>query len=159
VETVQSRDGTLIAFDSSGRGPALVLVVGAFCDRSSTKGLAAGLGTHFSVYEYDRRGRGDSGDTATYSVEGEVDDLAAVVGAAGGSAFVFGHSSGAALALEAAARGVPIRGLAVYEPPMPTGRTRSSQRSWPTWSRPADGPTRLNGSLGSSGHLPRCWPR
>jgi pimeloyl-ACP methyl ester carboxylesterase len=112
VNTVQSADGTAIAFDRSGDGPALILVVGAFSDRSPTKTLAAGLGPQFTVYEYDRRGRGDSGDTAPYSIEGEVGDLAAVVQAAGGSAFVFGHSSGAALALEAAARGVPVRRLA-----------------------------------------------
>lgn len=117
VETVQSADDTTIAFDRSGHGPALILVAGAFCDRSSTKSLAAALGSSFTVYEYDRRGRGDSGDAAAYSIEREVEDLRAVVDAAGGSAFVFGHSSGAALALEAAARVVAMRKLVVYEPP------------------------------------------
>ena len=123
MDTVQSSDKTTIAFDCSGVGPALVLVVGAFCDRSSTKTLAAGLGSTFTVYEYDRRGRGDSGEAGPYSVEREVDDLAAVIGAAGGSAFAFGHSSGGALVLEAAASGVPIRELAVYEPPYTEGPT------------------------------------
>lgn len=123
METVKSPDGTTIAFDRSGSGPALVLVVGAFCDRSSTKTLAAGLSPSFTVFEYDRRGRGDSGDTAPYSVEREVGDLAAVVSAAGGEAFVFGHSSGGALGLEAAAAGVPIPRLAVYEPPYAEGTT------------------------------------
>jgi pimeloyl-ACP methyl ester carboxylesterase len=121
MDRVHSTDGTLIAFDQSGRGPALILVVGAFSDRSSTKTLASGLESHFTVYEYDRRGRGDSGNTPPYSVEREVEDLAAVAEAAGGPAFVFGHSSGGALTLEAAARGVPFRRLAVYEPPYTEG--------------------------------------
>jgi pimeloyl-ACP methyl ester carboxylesterase len=123
MEIVNSVDGTSIAFERSGQGPALVLVVGAFCDRSSTQSLAAGLSLDFTVFEYDRRGRGDSGDTVSYSVAREVEDLAAVVSAAGGEAFVFGHSSGGALGLEAAAAGVPIPRLAVYEPPYAPGVT------------------------------------
>lgn len=123
METVQSLDGTTIAFDRSGRGPALVLVVGAFCDRSSTESLAAGLDPRYTVYEYDRRGRGDSNEKGPYSIEREVEDLAALVEAAGGSAFVFGHSSGAALALEAAARGIRMEGLVAYEPPYVEGAT------------------------------------
>lgn len=99
-------------------------MVGAFSDRSSTKTLAAGLGSKFTVYEYDRRGRGDSDEAGPYSIDREVDDLAAVIQAAGGSAYVFGHSSGGALVLEAAARGVPIRRLAVHEPPYAPGPTR-----------------------------------
>jgi pimeloyl-ACP methyl ester carboxylesterase len=121
MDTVQSADGTTIAFDRTGTGPALVLVVGAFCDRSATKSLASGLGPAFTAYEYDRRGRGDSGEAGPYSIQREVEDLAAVIDAAGGSAFAFGHSSGGALVLEAAARGVPIRRLAVYEPPYTDG--------------------------------------
>lgn len=117
MEKVQSADGTMIAVDRTGSGPALVLVVGAFCDRTSTRSLAGGLSDRFTVFEYDRRGRGDSSDTAPYSVDREVEDLAAVIAAAGGSAFVFGHSSGAALALEAASGGANLRALAVYEPP------------------------------------------
>lgn len=123
MEHVQSADGTSIVFEYSGTGPALVLVVGAFNDRSSTRALASGLASVFTVYAYDRRGRGDSGDTQPYAIEREVEDLAAVIEAAGGQAFVFGHSSGAALALEAAARGIPIRRLAVYEPPYREGPT------------------------------------
>jgi pimeloyl-ACP methyl ester carboxylesterase len=121
MNRVNSPDGTTIALDRSGSGPALVLVVGAFSDRSSTKTLAAGLASQFTVYEYDRRGRGDSTDTAPWAIAREVEDLAAVVAQAGGSAFLFGHSSGGALALEAAARGVPTRGVVAYEPPYTTG--------------------------------------
>ncbi len=123
METVQSADGTTIAFDRSGAGPALVLVVGAFSDRSSTKSLAAALGSSFTVYEYDRRGRGGSDEKGPYAVEREVEDLGAVIGAAGGTAFAFGHSSGGALVLEAAAHGAPMAALAVYEPPYVEGTT------------------------------------
>jgi pimeloyl-ACP methyl ester carboxylesterase len=117
VEKVQSADGTTIAYDRRGEGPALVMVTGAFCDRKSFRSLAACLEPDFAVYLYDRRGRGDSSDAGAYAVEREVEDLAAVVSATGGAAYVFGHSSGAALALEAAAAGVDIRALAAYEPP------------------------------------------
>jgi pimeloyl-ACP methyl ester carboxylesterase len=117
LETVQSTDGTAIAYQRSGEGPALILSVGAFCDRSSTAGLTPLLADHFSVYEYDRRGRGSSGDSPDYSIDREVDDLASLISAAGGSACIYGHSSGAALALEAAARGVPVTALVAYEPP------------------------------------------
>jgi pimeloyl-ACP methyl ester carboxylesterase len=117
VETLQSADGTTIAYDRRGDGPALVMVPGAFCDRKSFRSLAALLEPDLTVYLYDRRGRGDSSDTDTYAVEREVEDLAAVVSATGGAASVFGHSSGAALALEAAAARVDIRALAAYEPP------------------------------------------
>ena len=79
METVKSLDGTTIAFDRSGRGPALVLIVGAFSDRSSTKSLSAGLGSRFRMYEYDRRGRGDSDEIGPYSIEREVEDLRVAV--------------------------------------------------------------------------------
>ena len=117
MEKVQSADGTTIAYDRRGEGPALVMVPGAFCDRKSFRSLAACLEPDFTVYLYDRRGRGDSSDAGAYAVEREVEDLEAVVSATGGAAYVFGHSSGAALALEAAAAGVDIRRLAAYEPP------------------------------------------
>jgi pimeloyl-ACP methyl ester carboxylesterase len=117
VETLTSTDGTAIAYQRSGTGPSLILAVGAFCDRLTTAALATMLAPHFTVYEYDRRGRGSSGNGDDYSVDREIDDLAGLVAAAGGSALVYGHSSGAAMALEAAARGVPIAGLAAYEPP------------------------------------------
>ena len=114
-----SKDGTAIAIDRVGRGPALVFVDGAMCYRASgpSQPMAAALADHFTVFTYDRRGRGDSGDTSPYDVQREVDDLEAVIREAGGQAFVFGVSSGAALALEAASRGVAMRKLALYEAP------------------------------------------
>jgi len=123
MESVKSPDGTTIAFDRTGSGPALVIVVGAFSDRSSTKSLSAGLSSSFTVYEYDRRGRGDSDEKGPYSIEREVEDLGVLVEAAGGTALVFGHSSGGCIGLEAAARGVRMTGLAVYEPPYVNGVT------------------------------------
>jgi pimeloyl-ACP methyl ester carboxylesterase len=117
TEKVRSADGTPIAVDRSGNGPPLVVVVGAFCDRSTTRPLAALLESSYTVYAYDRRGRGDSGDAETYAVEREVEDLDAVVAKTGVAPYVYGHSSGGALALEAAARGLNMRKIAVYEPP------------------------------------------
>lgn len=117
MNDVRSRDGTHIAFDRSGDGPPVIVVGGALSDRSSAAPLAAALSPHFTAYAFDRRGRGASGDTPPYAVEREVEDLNALIVEAGGSAFVNGHSSGAVLALEAAARGLPITKLALYEPP------------------------------------------
>jgi pimeloyl-ACP methyl ester carboxylesterase len=116
---VQSRDGTPIAFERVGDGPPLVLVDGALSHRTlgPMAQLVDPLADDLAVVRYDRRGRGRSGDTAPYAVAREVEDLAAVIDAAGGNAAVFGLSSGAALALEAAASGVPITKLALYEPP------------------------------------------
>jgi pimeloyl-ACP methyl ester carboxylesterase len=125
MNTVRSADGTEIAFDRTGSGPALVLVVGAFCDRNTTRSLAKLIAPDFTVYQYDRRGRGASGDTPPYAIEREIEDLAAVAGATGGAPFVFGHSSGAVIALEAAARGVPIARVVAYEPPYIVDDTRS----------------------------------
>jgi pimeloyl-ACP methyl ester carboxylesterase len=124
VETVTSADGTTIAYDRVGAGPALVVVAGAFSDRKSFAALGELLSTDFAVVLYDRRGRGDSGDTPPVDVQREVEDLGAVIAAAGGSAFVFGHSSGGALTLEAAMRGLPVTALAVYEPPYVVGDDR-----------------------------------
>jgi pimeloyl-ACP methyl ester carboxylesterase len=125
MNRVVSRDGTPIAFDRTGTGPAIILVDGAFCSRSfgPTQKLARLLSQHFTVFAYDRRGRGDSGDTAPYAVAREVEDLAAIIEEAGGSAYVFGASSGAALALEAAAGGLNITKLALYEPPFVDDRS------------------------------------
>jgi len=95
-------------------------VVGAFNDRATGAPLARFLEPHFTVFNYDRRGRGDSGDTAPYALEREIEDLDALIAQAGGSASVFGYSSGAILALRAAAQGLAIPQLALYEPP-PTG--------------------------------------
>ncbi|MGI9097449.1 MAG: alpha/beta fold hydrolase [Solirubrobacteraceae bacterium] len=112
-----SVDGTTLAYERTGAGPLLILVGGTFNTRHSVSTLAPLLAPHSTVYAYDRRGRGDSSDTPPYAVEREVEDLHALIAAAGGSALVYGHSSGAALALEATARGLPITKLAVYEPP------------------------------------------
>jgi pimeloyl-ACP methyl ester carboxylesterase len=116
---VRSKDGTPIAYERSGSGPALILVDGALCSRAfgpSAK-LAALLAPHFTVYTYDRRGRGQSGDTPPYAPAREVEDLAALISAAGGSASLVGLSSGGALALAAAADGLPIEQVVAYEPP------------------------------------------
>lgn len=118
MRTVASKDGTRIAFDQAGAGPALVLVAPAFGTRTDQASLAAALAPYFTVFAYDRRGRGDSGDTAPYAVEREIEDIEALLEEAGGSAFVFGHSSGAVLALDAAqALPTKITKLALYEPP------------------------------------------
>src|SRR5947199_1298237 len=118
MRKVISKDGTPIAFDQSGQGPALILVAGATATRLSEASLATHLAPHFSVFAYDRRGRGESGDTLPYAVEREVEDLDALISEAGGSAFVFGHSSGAVLALEAAVQlGEKVKKLAMYEVP------------------------------------------
>ena len=112
-----SADGTRIAYETAGSGPPVVLVSGAFGTRMDARELAGALSGRFTAVRYDRRGRGDSGDTQPYSPARELDDLRAVIGALGGSAFVYGHSSGGALALDAVAAGLPITKLAVYEPP------------------------------------------
>jgi pimeloyl-ACP methyl ester carboxylesterase len=129
--TVTSADGTAIAVDRAGRGPAVVCVDGAMSTRSLGPGqmLAPHLADAFTVYTYDRRGRGGSGrggsgDAAPYEIQREIEDLAAVVAAAGGQAMVFGHSSGCVLALEAARAGLPITRLALYETPLVIDRTR-----------------------------------
>jgi pimeloyl-ACP methyl ester carboxylesterase len=118
VDKVRSKDGTAIAFDRVGEGPPIILVVGAFNDRATGAPLAAALQDHFTVITYDRRGRGDSGDTPPYAVEREVEDIEALVEEAGGSASVFGYSSGAVLSLIGAARGLAIPKMALYETPV-----------------------------------------
>jgi pimeloyl-ACP methyl ester carboxylesterase len=116
-DTVTSRDGTTIAYEQSGTGPVLIIVAAALSDRSDTRKLAGLLSSRFTVINYDRRGRGRSTDTQPYAVEREIEDIAALVDVGGGSASVFGSSSGAVLALRAAASGLPITGLALFEPP------------------------------------------
>jgi pimeloyl-ACP methyl ester carboxylesterase len=126
MEKVTSQDGTAIAFDRVGSGPALILVPGAIQHRAidpGTQRLASLLAPNFTVYQYDRRGRGDSGDTPRYAVEREIEDLAALVEQAGGSAYAFGMSSGAVLALEAA-RTLAFTKLALYEAPILLGADR-----------------------------------
>jgi pimeloyl-ACP methyl ester carboxylesterase len=117
MNRVTSKDGTSIAYDRQGNGPAVILVGGAFVDRSENAPLATELAERFTVYNYDRRGRGQSGDTLPYAVEREVEDLEALIAEAGGSAHLYGVSSGGALVLEAAAAGVAADRLAVYEVP------------------------------------------
>jgi pimeloyl-ACP methyl ester carboxylesterase len=116
---VTSRDGTTIAYERSGNGPALILVDGALCSRAfgPSPKLAPLLARHFTVYAYDRRGRGQSGDTLPYSPAREVEDIAALVEATGESASLVGLSSGGALALEAAASGLRVNKVVAYEPP------------------------------------------
>ena len=116
---VTSKDGTPIAYERFGSGPALILVDGALCSRAfgpSAK-LAALLAPHFTVYTYDRRGRGQSGDTPPYAPTREVEDIAALISAAGAPASLLGLSSGGALALAAAAEGLPLTNVVAYEPP------------------------------------------
>lgn len=124
MKKVRSKDGTAIGFDRSGEGSPVVLVCGGSTDRSANAGVAALLAPHFAVFNYDRRGRGDSGDTEPYAVQREVEDLDAMIKEAGGSACVYGTSSGAALALEAAASGLAITKLALWEPPFILEGTR-----------------------------------
>jgi pimeloyl-ACP methyl ester carboxylesterase len=121
MNRVTSKDGTTVAYDQLGQGPALILVTGALGTRShgAPNSLADHLSGHFTVIDYDRRGRGDSGDTPPYAVRREIEDIEALVDAAGGSAYLFGNSSGAILALEAAAA-LPhgkVKKLALFEPP------------------------------------------
>jgi pimeloyl-ACP methyl ester carboxylesterase len=118
MQTVTSKDGTQIAFDRVGAGPALLVVGGATATRAAAQASAKYMGREFTVYNFDRRGRGDSGDTAPYTVEREIEDIEALIDDAGGSAFVMGHSSGAVLALRVAGKlGSKVKKLAIYEPP------------------------------------------
>src|SRR5687768_6348786 len=120
TSTVTSRDGTTIAYETTGTGPPLILVDGALCYRGCgpSRPLAEQLAGDFTVITYDRRGRGESGDGEAYAVDREVEDIEALIEAAGGSAHVYGISSGGALALDAASRDIGIGKLAVYELPL-----------------------------------------
>lgn len=131
MNKVNSNDGTEIAYEKKGKGPAVILVDGALCYRSfgPMSKLSELLAPNFTVYHYDRRGRGDSGDTQPYELTREIEDMEALIEAAGGSAFVFGTSSGACLALEAAIQlGNKIRKLAMYEAPYDSEKT--VQQAW-----------------------------
>jgi len=118
MDAVSSKDGTTIAFDKEGEGPALIFVDGALSTRSGKADLASFLSPHFTVYRYDRRGRGDSGDTKPYAVEREIEDIDAMIEKAGGSASLYGHSSGGCLALDATVKlDGKVKKLAMYEAP------------------------------------------
>lgn len=119
-EMVLSKDGTPIAFERVGQGPAVILVDGALCHRGMgpCKPLATILARDFTVFSYDRRGRGESGDSSAYAMEREIEDIAALLKEAGGTAFIWGMSSGGILALEAATRLTGIKKLALYEAPL-----------------------------------------
>lgn len=118
-----SEDGTIISYEKSGQGPALILVDGAMCSRAfgPSKKLAALLVNHFTVYTYDRRGRNESGNTQPYAADKEVEDLEALIKAIGSPVYMAGLSSGAALALRATAAGLNVTKLAMYEPPFLSG--------------------------------------
>ncbi len=129
METVHSSDGTNIAFERSGSGPPLLLVHGSAVDHRAWASVAPLLARRFTVYALDRRGRGASGDSAQYAVEREVDDITSVLDLIAEPAALLGHSSGAILVVEAALRGLPLRGLVLYEPPLIVDQQRPSQRA------------------------------
>jgi pimeloyl-ACP methyl ester carboxylesterase len=158
---VRSADGTTIAFERTGTGPVLILVdaAGHYRDFSSFGTLTGLLAPDFSVFTYDRRGRSRSTDTLPYAIEREVDDLAALIAEAGGSAFVYGVSSGALLALQAAASGLAIPKLALFEPPSDPMRTRrpmlTSRAGSRIWWLPATAAMPSSASISASACLVR----
>jgi pimeloyl-ACP methyl ester carboxylesterase len=117
VDKLTSSDGTPIAFERLGDGPPVIVVCGAMCDRALMRPTAEELAKYFTVFNFDRRGRGDSGDTAPYAVEREIEDIGTLIVEAGGTASVYGHSSGAGLVLHAAAHGLPIAKIVLHDPP------------------------------------------
>src|SRR4029453_15272335 len=117
METVTSKDGTTLAFDRLGQGPPVVLVCGGSVDRMADAAIAQELSSDFTVLNYDRRGRGDSGDTLPYAIEREVEDIEAVIDAAGGSVNLWGSSPGAGPGMIPPGRGAPVTKLALGEPP------------------------------------------
>lgn len=129
TETVTSSDGTRIAFERVGEGPPLILIdaAGHFRGLSSFGGLIPRLTAHFTVYHYDRRGRGESGDAPGYAVQREIEDLDALIGAARGPAFVHAFSSGGLIALHAAAGGLAIERMSLLEPPVGADDDRAEQ--------------------------------
>jgi pimeloyl-ACP methyl ester carboxylesterase len=115
--TVTSADGTSIAYETFGQGEPLIAVCGATCDRTLMRSAAEALGNHVLAVNYDRRGRGDSGDTLPYAVEREIEDIAALIDEVGGRAHLYGHSSGAGLVLHAVAAGLPVEKFVLHDPP------------------------------------------
>jgi pimeloyl-ACP methyl ester carboxylesterase len=128
VDKVTSRDGTPIAFDRLGDGPPVIVVCGAMCGRALMRPTAEKLAKYFTVFNYDRRGRGESGDTAPYAVEREIEDIGALIVEAGGTASVYGHSSGAGLVLHAAAHGLPIAKIVLHDPPYASDGDEEARR-------------------------------
>jgi pimeloyl-ACP methyl ester carboxylesterase len=129
METVKSTDGTSIAYDRVGEGPVVIVVDGALSTRGGKADLARLLAERFTVYSYDRRGRGDSGDTQPYAVAREIEDIDALIDAAGGSAFLYGHSSGGCLAMDATVElSGKVRKLAMYEAPY--NDDPAAQKAW-----------------------------
>jgi pimeloyl-ACP methyl ester carboxylesterase len=126
---VRSADGTEIAFDRLGEGIPVIVIGGMFCLRATMQELCEQLAATFTVVNYDRRGRGESGDTAPYSAQREIEDLAALIAEVGGSAALYGHSSGAGLALNAAADGLDVTHLVLHDPPYGVDDDDSKQRS------------------------------
>jgi pimeloyl-ACP methyl ester carboxylesterase len=139
MDAVTSADGVTITYERSGSGPALVIVNGALSTRQTGAALAPLLDGDFTLYRYDRRGRGDSSDRDGSTPQNEVADLAAIVAVTGEAPFVFGQSSGAALSLEAAASGVPMRGLVVNEPPYVPGPGTTAETASELTALSADG--------------------
>lgn len=131
MKIIMSKDGTTIAFEKSGQGPAVILVNGAMGYREFFGGrpLAAELSKEFTVYDYDRRGRGESTDTHPYAVEREIEDIEALIDEAGGTVYLYGISSGAVLALTAAAKlgAAKVAKLALYEPPFNSSDDKAKQ--------------------------------
>jgi len=127
-ETVTSADGTSIAYETFGHGPPLITVGGATCDRALMRSTAQALGRHFASVNYDRRGRGDSGDTLPYAIDREIEDIAALIAEAGGSAHLYGHSSGAGLVLRAVAAGLPVTKFVLHDPPYSPDASPRAQR-------------------------------
>ncbi|SET10742.1 alpha/beta fold hydrolase [Geodermatophilus poikilotrophus] len=130
-ETVASADGTPIAYEVFGAGPLLIAVCGATCDRALMRPTAQALGRHFTTVDYDRRGRGDSGDTLPYAVDREIEDIAALIDRIGGPAHLYGHSSGAGLVLRAVAAGLPVDEFVLHDPPYsPDESSRTGARRY-----------------------------
>lgn len=130
MKTVKSKDGTVLAYDVYGSGPPLIYITGASCFRSFMPVLqdAKAFAKEFTVYNYDRRGRGDSGNSLPWSVEREVEDIEALIDAAGGQACLYGHSSGAVLALEAALRlAGKVRKVVLYDAPYVHDQTEKAE--------------------------------
>src|SRR5918992_2155148 len=128
MDKVTSSDGTAIAFERLGAGPPVIMVCGAMCDRALMRPTAEELAKHFTVFNYDRRGGGDSRDTTPYAVEREIEDIGALVAEAGGTASVYGHSSGACLVLHAATHGLPIAKIVLHDPPYAPDGDEEAQR-------------------------------